>query len=76
MWNVRSVWWIPILLCIIAGVLSFIPLDTSEDGSFLPYKPLIPLAPISSLLIWFVGGGFFYLLGRRATTRPIRTPYK
>jgi hypothetical protein len=60
----------------IAGGLSLIPLDTSEDGSFLPYRPLIPLAPISSLLICFVGGGLFYLLGRWATTRPIRMPYK
>jgi hypothetical protein len=45
------------------------------DGTFLPYQSLIPLAPISSLLIWFVGGGLLYLLGRWATGKPIRSPY-
>jgi len=73
MYSVKPIWWIPIVLCIVLGFLSFIPVG-SEDGTFLPYQSLIPLAPISSLLIWFVGGGFFYILGRWATGKPIRTP--
>lgn len=72
--SVKRVWWIPVVFCIILGMLSFIPIDTSESGTFLPYRSLIPLAPVSSLLIWFGGGGFFYWLGRWATERPIRIP--
>jgi hypothetical protein len=75
MLSVKPIWWLPIVLCIVLGFLSFIPVDTSEDGTFLPYQSLIPLAPISSLLIWFVGGGLSYLLGRWATGKPIRSPY-
>ncbi len=74
MLGVKPIWWIPIIACIVLGIISFIPVDTSESGAFLPYKSLIPGAPISSLLIWFVGGGFFYLLGRWATARPIHAP--
>lgn len=74
MLNVKPIWWIPIIVCVVVGFLSFIPVDTSQEGAFLPYKSLIPLAPLSSLLIWFVGGGFFYMLGRWATTRPIHIP--
>lgn len=74
MWHVKPVWWIPILACAVLGVLSFIPIDTSRDGTFLPYRSLIPLAPLSSLLILFVGGGLLYLLGRWATNRPIHAP--
>ena len=72
MFNVRPIWWIPIAACIVAGFLSFIPIG--DEGTLLPYQSLIPLAPISSLLIWFVGGGLFYLLGRWATSRPIHSP--
>jgi hypothetical protein len=55
-----------------APARSFIPIG--DEGTLLPYQSLIPLAPISSLLIWFVGGGLFYLLGRWATSRPIHSP--
>ena len=74
MWNVKRVWWIPIIACAVIGVLSFIPIDTSQDGAFLPYRSLIPLAPLSSLLILFVGGGLLYFLGRWVTKRPMSTP--
>jgi hypothetical protein len=75
MLKVKLVWWIPIGICIIVGIVALIPLDTSEgaSGTFLPYEPLIPLAPISSILIWLLGG-LFYLLGRWATERPLRSP--
>jgi hypothetical protein len=73
MLKVKRVWWIPILACIILFILSWIPLDTAEDGTFLPYQSVIPLAPISSILI-LLAGGLFYLLGRWATGRPIRSP--
>lgn len=74
MLSIRPLWWIPIAACVILGFLSFIPVDTSVDGTFLPYQSLIPMAPISSILIWIIGGGLFYMLGRWATTRPIRSP--
>lgn len=73
MLKVKRVWWILILACIILGILSLIPSDTAKDGTFLPYQSVIPLAPISSILIW-LAGGLFYLLGRWATGRPIRSP--
>jgi hypothetical protein len=76
MLSVRPVWWIPIIVCIVVGIVSLIPLNTAEDSTFLPYQPIIPLAPISTLLIWIVGGGLFYMLGRWATARPIRSPYR
>jgi hypothetical protein len=74
--NVRPVLWIPVVVCFVLGIVSLIPLDTAESGTFLPYKSIIPLAPLSSILIWVVGGGFFYFLGRWATDRPIRSPYR
>ncbi|MBE0481265.1 MAG: hypothetical protein IBX68_09830 [Dehalococcoidia bacterium] len=75
MLRVKPVWWIPIGICIIVGVIGMIPVGAGES-TFLPYRPVIPLAPISSLLIWIIGGGFFVFLGRRSTDRPIRTPLR
>ena len=73
MLKVKRVWWIPIAIFIILGIVALIPSNTAKDGTFLPYQPIIPLAPISSILIW-LAGGLFYLLGRWATGRPLRSP--
>ncbi len=59
------------MACAVAAVLSLIPIDTSQDGTFLPYRSLIPLAPLSSVLILFVGGGLCYLMGRWFTGKPM-----
>jgi len=73
MLKVKLVWWIPIAICIVLGIVALIPLDTTKDGAILPYQSIIPLAPISSILIW-LAGGLVYLLGRWATGRPLRSP--
>jgi len=73
MLSVKRVWWIPVVICIVLGILSLIPVNTAKDGTFLPYQAIIPLAPISSILIW-LAGGLFYLLGRWVTGRPLRSP--
>jgi len=53
----KQVWSVFIVLCIVVGFLSLIPLNIDEDGTFLPYQSLIPLAPISSILILLVAIG-------------------
>lgn len=74
MTRVKTVWWIPIMACIFAGIATLIPVDTAESGKFLPYEPLVPFAPISSAALWIMGLLFFYL-GRQVTERPLR-PWK
>ncbi|HEY48962.1 MAG TPA: hypothetical protein G4O13_02835 [Dehalococcoidia bacterium] len=73
--RVKRLWFILILLCFIVGVISLIPSGAEGDGALLPYQSIIPLAPISSILIWLLGFSF-YLLGRWATDKPIRRPYQ
>ena len=73
MLSIRKIWWIPVIICIILGIVGILPIDTDGDGTLLPYKPIIPLAPISSILIWLLGV-LFYFIGRWYTSRPMRMP--
>ena len=75
MLNIRRGWWIPIGICIIVGIISLIPLNTGVDGTYLPYQSIIPLAPVSTILIWILAG-LLYFLGRWSTGRPIKSPYR
>jgi len=67
---VRPLWWIPILLCFAAGIVFLIPAD-GATGPTLAYDALIPLAPLSSILIWIVGI-LIYGLARWSTRKPMR----
>lgn len=73
MLRVKLVWWIPIAICIIVGIVALIPRDTSVSGTFLPYQSVIPWAPISSILIWLIGW-LFYRVGRWAIQRSLGSP--
>jgi len=67
---VKPLWWIPILICIIAGIVYLIP-SSSSSGPVLAYQALIPLAPIPSIIMWILGFGIF-MLARWSTERPLR----
>ena len=66
----KPLWWIPIMMCVIAGIVFLIPVEDSS-GPTLAYDAVVPLAPLSSILMWILGI-FIYALGRRATGRPLR----
>ena len=66
----KPLWWVPIMMCVLAGIVFLIPV-TDASGPTLMYDSLVPLAPISSILMWLIGL-LVYLLGRYATNRPLR----
>jgi len=71
--RIKPFWFILVMLCLIVGIISLIPSGADGDGMILPYQSVIPLAPVSTLLLWLLGL-IFYVLGRRFTDRPIRKP--
>jgi hypothetical protein len=66
----KPLWWVPILMCFVAGIVFLIPVNNAA-GPTLMYDSLVPLAPISSILMWIIGV-LIYMLGRYATNRPLR----
>ena len=66
----KPLWWIPITMCLVGGIVFLIPV-ADASGPTLMYDSLVPLAPISSILMWLIGL-LIYLLGRWATNRPLR----
>ena len=66
----KPLWWLPILMCLVAGIVFLIPVDDAA-GPNPVYDSLVPLAPISSILMWLVGM-LIYMLGKYATNRPLR----
>ena len=69
--RVKLVWWIPIAVCIIVGIVALLPADITASGKFLPYQSIVPWAPLSSIGIWLIGF-LVYILGREFTGRPMR----
>ncbi len=67
---IKPLWWIPIVTCLIAGIVFLLP-GGGTGPTLLPYDSLVPLAPISSIIIWLIGY-LVYLLGRWSTGRPLR----
>ncbi len=66
----KPLWWIPIMMCLVGGIVFLIPVGDAS-GPTLMYDSLVPLAPISSIMMWLIGL-LIYLLGRWATNRPLR----
>jgi hypothetical protein len=67
---IKPLWWVPIIMCVIAGIVFLLPAGNTGP-TLLPYDSVVPLAPISTILIWIVGY-LVYLLARWATSRPMR----
>ena len=67
---IKPLWWIPILMCLVAGIVFLIPADDAS-GPTLIYETVVPLAPISSIIMWLIGV-IVYMLGRWSTGRPLR----
>ncbi|MEE8373484.1 MAG: hypothetical protein V3R87_07200 [Dehalococcoidia bacterium] len=66
----KPLWWIPVMMCFIAGFVFLIPVGDAS-GPTLAYDAVVPLAPLSSILMWILGI-LIYALGRRTTGRPLR----
>lgn len=66
---IKPLWWIPILMCLIAGIVFLIPVEEASGPSL--YDSLVPLAPLGSLIMWFIGL-LIYMLARWSTGRPLR----
>lgn len=69
---IRPVWWIPVGIFFVAGVVLSFPHSSGHSGILLKsYKALGPLFPIPLIISWFLAF-VFYRLGRWATTKPIK----
>ena len=67
---IKPLWWIPILLCIVSGIIYLIP-SSDAGGPVLAWRAIVPLAPIPSIVMWIIGI-FVYQLAKWATGRPLR----
>ena len=67
---IRPLWWVPILLCLAAGIIFLIP-GGNGAGPNPFYDSIVPLAPITSIIVWIVGL-LVYMIARWSTDRPMR----
>lgn len=66
---IKPLWWIPIIICILAGIVYLIP-SGNASGPVLAWRAIIPLAPIPSIVMWVIGC-LIYMLAKWATSRPL-----
>ncbi len=67
---IKPLWWIPISLCFISGIIYLIP-ASDAGGPKLAWEAIVPLAPIPSIVMWAIGIVLLQL-AKWSTGKPLR----